>query len=398
MKICKDCREKKLLREFNKSGRGRTRPECKECRNKLRRKDYADKINQGLCISCGLLALEGWRLCSKCLEKQTRTRKKREGNYKSKSICLNCGENHNSGGVYCSNCKEKKYTRRRETTRKRQENQECILCGNPIIHEDVGSVCRVCLDRNNQRRYELKVGVFKHYGLVCNICGEHRIEFLCIDHIEGGGNEHRRILGNGGFGDVIYRWLKKNNYPEGFQLLCYNCNIKKFRGTQSPEESSNRHPIVEDTKVCSYCGEALPVSNFSYIKKQKCYMSRCRICRNHIQKEKRNELKLEVMIKYGGQCQCCGEKDIDILSIDHINRNGSEHRRELFGDNSNTGGFKFYKWLSDNNYPKGFRVLCYNCNMAYGLFDYCPHNKEGNNDSSIVSRADFSGISGPRTL
>ena len=25
----------------------------------------------------------------------------------------------------------------------------------------------------------------------------------------------------------IYSWLIRNNYPEGFQVLCYNCNLGK---------------------------------------------------------------------------------------------------------------------------------------------------------------------------
>ena len=30
-------------------------------------------------------------------------------------------------------------------------------------------------------------------------------------------------------------------------------------------------------------------------------------------------------------------------------------------------------WLKKNGYPKGYRVLCYNCDMSLKLYDYCPH-------------------------
>lgn len=48
-------------------------------------------------------------------------------------------------------------------------------------------------------------------------------------HVNGGGKQHRLEVG---FGQVFYRWLKKNDYPEGYQVLCHNCNLAKgFYGT-----------------------------------------------------------------------------------------------------------------------------------------------------------------------
>lgn len=57
----------------------------------------------------------------------------------------------------------------------------------------------------------------------CACCGESQYEFLAIDHINGGGNAHRREhnIGN------ISIWLHANNWPEGFQVLCHNCNMAK---------------------------------------------------------------------------------------------------------------------------------------------------------------------------
>ncbi len=65
----------------------------------------------------------------------------------------------------------------------------------------------------------------------CGQCGESYLECLQIDHIENDGNIHRKqIEEEYGYklgGNQILMWLKKNNYPEGFQILCANCNIKK---------------------------------------------------------------------------------------------------------------------------------------------------------------------------
>ena len=63
------------------------------------------------------------------------------------------------------------------------------------------------------------------YGGVCACCGEQDLVFLVIDHVGGGGNEHRRQLGKGHSGYGFYRWLRKENYPPGYQVLCHNCNM-----------------------------------------------------------------------------------------------------------------------------------------------------------------------------
>jgi hypothetical protein len=81
--------------------------------------------------------------------------------------------------------------------------------------------------------------------------------------------------------------------------------------------------------------------------------------------------KIKVLEAYGGEnycCACCGEKHYEFLSIDHINGDGKAHRKEL-----GLTGNKFYKWLIKNNFPKGFQVLCMNCNFAKGLYGHCPH-------------------------
>lgn len=44
-----------------------------------------------------------------------------------------------------------------------------------------------------------------------------------------------------------------------------------------------------------------------------------------------------------------------------------------------SGAFKpgngFMKWLKRNDWPKGFRVLCHNCNSSLGYYGYCPHRR-----------------------
>ncbi len=81
-----------------------------------------------------------------------------------------------------------------------------------------------------ERRAELKLEVLTHYcgGQTpkCSHCRISDIDVLCIDHIEGNGGKHRKQIG-GLSGNSFYKWLKRNNYPDGLQVLCWNCNAKK---------------------------------------------------------------------------------------------------------------------------------------------------------------------------
>ena len=86
-------------------------------------------------------------------------------------------------------------------------------------------------------------------------------------------------------------------------------------------------------------------------------------------REWRLKLRKEVLVAYGNICACCGEDRIEFLSIDHINGGGNKERKKL----KLSGGVSFYQYLRKNNFPKGYRVLCHNCNMARGLYGYCPH-------------------------
>jgi hypothetical protein len=82
----------------------------------------------------------------------------------------------------------------------------------------------------------LKQSTLDHYGNECSCCGETRFEFLSIDHINGGGNLHRKEVGEG---TSFYLWLKRNNYPEGFQTLCMNCNFSRGSYGYCPHEKEH---------------------------------------------------------------------------------------------------------------------------------------------------------------
>ncbi len=71
------------------------------------------------------------------------------------------------------------------------------------------------------------------------------------------------------------------------------------------------------------------------------------------------------------RCVCCGESERDFLVIDHIDGHGNEHRKQIFGRLQ--GGYAFYHWLVKEGYPRGFQVLCSNCNMSKAKHGACVH-------------------------
>ncbi len=78
-----------------------------------------------------------------------------------------------------------------------------------------------------------------------------------------------------------------------------------------------------------------------------------------------------VLEHYGGRCACCGETEIKFLAIDHIDNNGSKHRRSI----GRSGGTSFYHWIIKHNFPEGLQVLCHNCNMTKGFYGTCPRQE-----------------------
>lgn len=86
---------------------------------------------------------------------------------------------------------------------------------------------------------QMKKQCFSHYGNKCYCCGEKIIEFLTIEHIGGNGNVHRKKLFKHNVGGVhMYRWLRKNNFPNGYTILCMNCNWATRLGNICPHKEN----------------------------------------------------------------------------------------------------------------------------------------------------------------
>lgn len=74
-------------------------------------------------------------------------------------------------------------------------------------------------------RLKLRQEVLEHYSGAhpkCDCCGETETLFLTIDHMNGNGRKEKRESRQSGA--TFYLWLKRNSYPTGYRVLCYNCN------------------------------------------------------------------------------------------------------------------------------------------------------------------------------
>jgi hypothetical protein len=145
-------------------------------------------------------------------------------------------------------------------------------------------------------------------------------------------------------------------------VICGKCGNSKSRGkglcTLCLDGDSKRKMVEyrqrKEDKVCVKCGK-------------KCYQTfeQCFEClERRVQRNK--DLKVEVFKNYGNECICCGEDHIDFLNIDHLNNDGSEHRKII-------GKGNLYTWLKKSGFPAGFQCLCTNCNHGKRINNgWCP--------------------------
>lgn len=67
--------------------------------------------------------------------------------------------------------------------------------------------------------------VFSHYGWRCACCGETERAFLSMDHVNNDGYKDR--VGKSRSSSKLYRKIKKQGFPNTYQVLCMNCNFGK---------------------------------------------------------------------------------------------------------------------------------------------------------------------------
>lgn len=232
---------------------------CRVCRPDMSERLQTPKVNRrsdlppcrncGVCNACmGLVAPDGMKVCRKCgqtkpldlFQRRSTSPVKYRNNCKSCGIggymmqpCSVCGRAYQQyrgdQRLVCNKCKLRRYS-------------ICPTCGMGFTPHHGRIYCSPVCQRTKKneltkaRDAKYRRALLTAYGgdpPGCVCCREQQMLFLSVDHINGGGRKQRQQMGGGGFAT----WLRRNNYPAGFQVLCHNCNMgRQLNGGVCPHK------------------------------------------------------------------------------------------------------------------------------------------------------------------
>lgn len=148
--------------------------------------------------------------------------------------CSKCNEDkpHSDfpvdGRSYCRACKGKGHSIwwRKQTVEKRRYYS--LLGDKPGQYK-----------RRREKAWKIRLEMITAYGGKCVCCGIDEPLFLTLEHLNGGGREHRRRLKTHK-ACTIYEELKRLGWPSEYTILCYNCNSVKGQKGICPHEQSRK--------------------------------------------------------------------------------------------------------------------------------------------------------------
>lgn len=231
----------------------------------------------------------------------------------------------------------------------------CAACGNSIelypsqVRNKIkeGKRTFYCSKKCSAGSYYLSMqvkGTNKVWNIMCAGCGK---------NIEKPMHEFNNKLGNGG---RIF-FCSKKCADDGAGISYY-----AVRDSELPliiERNREAASKINNKKYYENNKEKL-------LKKSTIFQKENREKHNEYNRRTKVNYRRKVLEHYGLKCECCGEEIYEFLTIDHINGGGNKHKKEI-------GKKVIYKWLIDNDFPEGYRTLCYNCNCSIGHYGYCPH-------------------------
>jgi len=144
----------------------------------------------------------------------------------------------------------------------------------------------------------------------------------------------------------------------GLCLACY----QKDRPGRARAECHPERPVVAHGK-CAMC-----LSRGQYWSDPEKYREKQRKAGADYRKRTRDQM----IEAYGGRCACrnCPETNPAFLTLEHINRDGKEHRAKV--------GSHTYADLRRRGWPQeGYTLLCWNCNALQRFGKTCPHMDGG---------------------
>lgn len=116
-------------------------------------------------------------------------------------------------------------------------SRTCRTCYNAYMRAwDKKHEVQVRADNNRQKKARAegyKKIVFNHYGSFCHCCGIDEPEFLTLEHVGGGGGEHRKKRTHP---SLVFLDIIRAGSPDTYSVLCYNCNMARRWGHTCPHQ------------------------------------------------------------------------------------------------------------------------------------------------------------------
>ena len=84
--------------------------------------------------------------------------------------------------------------------------------------------------------------VYSKLGGKCWCCGVTHIEFLHVDANEGIRTHYKITDKKYKNGTNLWQWLIKNDFPEGFKLICANCDTSYRNNGYCPHQKGKKEP------------------------------------------------------------------------------------------------------------------------------------------------------------
>jgi hypothetical protein len=207
--IDKQCKKCGARPTWYYEGKGFVRGTCADCDDAYRAAQWQRRANRQSHWDPPFKILD--RACSKCGESPAWYKKHASAKDGYRGECVECRKAY--------------FDSYRQRPGKREKSREYFKLHGPAEAQ------------------RTKIEVLSHYGGFCYCCGESDWRFLTLDHKFNNGAQHRRDTGAMGLN--MYRWARKNLYPEIFQVACFNCNCaRQFRANGICPHEEERMKLV----------------------------------------------------------------------------------------------------------------------------------------------------------
>ena len=174
-------------------------------------------------------------------------------------------------------------------------------------------------------------------------------------------------------------WIGKKRAKKGVGgeiLTKHYCSVKcqhkgmnmKSRMVECAHPDCSKEFLKWDSSSKKYCSNECARAD-AYLKGNTCKHSGCNepvsknnqngYCRKHRTIGDYAKHKAILYAELGNRCACCGERDEMYLSVDHVNNDGGEYRKQ------SKAHYRVHRLLKHHREnPGSLQLLCTNCNHA----------------------------------